>query len=378
MKKLMSLTLAALILFACVPAVLAEQGGMFDKPVTMYVYTDDGGRLNVRSEPRVTKSNLIGRLDYGTKVSVLGEVVINSDWVIISYKKGENGIGYVQRRYLSAKKPGANPKDKQKAEEDAQRKKDLAELNRQLASARNLKTPLMLVVRPARVSGWVNFRVGPGVAASRISSLPDGYELQAIGETDKWYQAVDPKTGKTGYISKNYVTVLTTATAAPVVLAKEQMGTLNVNGQFALQCKLPDGYQMQVINQLGEKLTAFISANNNTKPILQLSIAFNELYSDVERMNNLSKKQLQELEATFKDMNDVKISYAKTSHGTKLLVAREVGEDADFVDILTVYKGYSIEFVMTPNPRAKTQTLNDKQVQMCIDFLSELDFVPAA
>ena len=284
-------------------------------------------------------------------------------------------MAYVQRRYLSSKKPGANPKDKQKADEDAQRKKDLEELNRQLASARSLKTPLMLVSRPSRVSGWVNFQVGPGVAANRISSLPDGYELQAIGETDKWYQAIDPKTGKTGYISKNYVNVIQTASVAPVVPAKEQMGTLNVNGQFALQCKLPDGYQMQVINQLGEKLTAFISANDNTKPILQLSIAYNELYSDVERMNNLSEEQLQELEATFKDMNDVNISYAETAYGTKLLVAREVGEDADFVDILTVYKGYSIEFVMTPNPRTKDQTLNDKQVQMCIDFLSELDFV---
>ena len=377
MKKLLSLVLVALILLSCAPAVLAaEQGGLYSKPKTMYVYTDDGGRLNVRSEPRVSRSNLIGRLDYGAKVSVLGEVVVNADWLLISYKKGEDGIGYVQRRYLSTKKPGANPKDKQKAAEDAQRKKDLAELNRQLASARSLKTPVMLAVRPARVSGWVNFRVGPGVAASRISSLPDGYELKAIGETDKWYQAVDLKTGKTGYISKNYVSVLETAVAA-VVAAKEQMGTLNVNGQFALQCKLPDGYQMQVINQMGEKLVAFISSTNNSKPILQLSIAYSELYSDVERMNNLTKKQLKDLEATFTEMNDVNISYANTAYGTKLLVAREVGEDTDFVDILTVYKGYSIEFVMTPNPRAKNQTLNDKQIQMCIDFLSELDFVEA-
>jgi hypothetical protein len=48
------------------------------------------------------------------------------------------------------------------------------------------------------------------------------------------------------------------------------------------------------------------------------------------------------------------------------------------VDILSVYKGYSIEFLMTPNPSAKNQTLTDAQTQMCIDFLSELDFVPAA
>ena len=48
---------------------------------------------------------------------------------------------------------------------------------------------------------------------------------------------------------------------------------------------------------------------------------------------------------------------------------------SDFVDIMTVYKGYSIEFVMYPNPTAANQSLSDKQVQMCIDFLSNLDFV---
>ena len=45
--------------------------------------------------------------------------------------------------------------------------------------------------------------------------------------------------------------------------------------------------------------------------------------------------------------------------------------------ILTVYKGYEIEFVMSPNPQAQNQTLTDAQIQMCIDFLSELDFIEA-
>ena len=83
------------------------------------------------------------------------------------------------------------------------------------------------------------------------------------------------------------------------------------------------------------------------------------------------------MEESFAEMNDVEISYKETAYGTKLLIAREVGDDTDFVDILSVYKGYSIEFVMSPNPNAKNQTLTDDQIQMCIDFLSELDFVEA-
>ena len=67
----------------------------------------------------------------------------------------------------------------------------------------------------------------------------------------------------------------------------------------------------------------------------------------------------------------------ETAYGTLLLIARENGNDTDFMDIMTIYKGYSIEFVMSPNPNAASQALSDQQVQMCIDFLSNLDFVEA-
>ena len=82
------------------------------------------------------------------------------------------------------------------------------------------------------------------------------------------------------------------------------------------------------------------------------------------------------LENSFRRMNDVEIEYRQTTYGTKLLVAREVGSDTDFVDIMTVYKGYMIEFNMTPSPQAAEQRLTDSQVAACIQFLSDLDFVP--
>ena len=341
-------------------------------PKTMYVYTENRGTLNVRSEPQ-SGSNVVDRLDYGTEVIVEGPVVINTDWSCIRNRKAPGGIGYVMTRYLS----NYRPSDADRAAEDKERKANLEELNRQLKSARTLETPLMLAVRASRASGWVNFRVGPGVAADRIASLPDGRSMKAIGETDKWYQAIDLETGKIGYISKNYVTVLGAVKEEPAAVTKSQMGKLNVNGEFAIQCQLPDGYTMQMINSMGTKINAFISSADKEKPVLQLSIAFDELFVNVDRMNDLTEEALQGLEASFKEMNDVTISYQDTAYGTKLLIAREVGNDTDFVDILSVYKGYSIEFVMTPSPNATNKTLTDAQVQMCIDFLSELDFVPA-
>ena len=130
-----------------------------------------------------------------------------------------------------------------------------------------------------------------------------------------------------------------------------------------------------MVNVQGSRIVASILSDDVEKPMLYLSIAYNELYSEVERMNDLSQEELALLEETFTEMNEVEISYKETAYGTKLMVAREVGSDTDFVDILTVYKGYDIEFVMTPNPEAKSQELTDDQVKMCVDFLSELDFV---
>ena len=340
-------------------------------PKTMYVYTENGGKLNVRSEPMIA-DNVIDQLDYGTKVIVESPVIINADWFCIRNSKAPGGIGYVMARYLV----NSQPRDAQKKAEEAERKRNLEELNRQLASEKTLDKQLIIAIRATRASGWINFRVGPGVAADRIASLPDGHELKAIGETSGWYRAIDLKSGKTGYVSKNYVTVLGTVKEEPKA-SKEQMGKLNVNGEFSLQCRLPEGYTMQLINTLNEKISALITSEDTEKPILQLSIAFDELFANVDRMNDLTEEALRGLEESFTEMNEVKITYGETEYGTKLLIAREVGEDTDFVDIMSVYKGYSIEFVMSPNPKAKKQTLTDEQVQMCIDFLSELDFIPA-
>ena len=49
----------------------------------MYVYTENGGPLNVRSDPR-TGDNVIGQLEYGTAVYV---TVFDGDWCGIKFKQ---------------------------------------------------------------------------------------------------------------------------------------------------------------------------------------------------------------------------------------------------------------------------------------------------
>ena len=364
MKRIISLLLLmTLFLSLCAPA-FADVG-------YMYVYTDDGKRLNLREAPK-SGSKILYRIDFGSELWVIS---ISNSWAEVNF----GGLfGYVQSRFLVHEKPSAA--SQKQAQQKSEQQKALDDLNRELKTLQPLSQTLTLSVRPTRASGWVNFRVGPGTGASRIATYGEGKQLIAVGETNKWYQAQDPESGRTGFISKNYVTVLpsTTFVFAPAANEKESLGKLNVNGEFSLECRLPEGYTLQVVNMLGSKIIASINPTEAGKPVLYLSIAYNDLYAEVARMNDLDADALAVLEQSFTEMNVVDISYRETAHGTKLLVAREVGSDTDFVDILTVYKGYSIEFVMTPNPSAASQTLTEDQIQMCVDFLSDLDFVEAS
>ncbi|MBR2852907.1 MAG: hypothetical protein IKE81_01165, partial [Clostridia bacterium] len=95
-----------------------------------------------------------------------------------------------------------------------------------------------------------------------------------------------------------------------------------------------------------------------------------------ERMNDMTDEDLAVLEDTFKELNQVEITYLETGHGTKVMVARETGMDTDFIYILAIYKGYFVEFHMTPNAKAADQRLTEEDLKTCIDFLTDVDFNP--
>ena len=68
----------------------------------MFVYTENGKPLNVRSEPR-TGDNIIGQLEYGASVYVK---VFNGDWCGIQFN---SVIGWVQSRFLQWSAPDPRP-----------------------------------------------------------------------------------------------------------------------------------------------------------------------------------------------------------------------------------------------------------------------------
>ena len=151
---------------------------------------------------------------------------------------------------------------------------------------------------------------------------------------------------------------------------KTQLGILNVNGAFDIRCRIPEGYELDIEEANTTQIIAYIGSEDEAKPVMALRVAFNELLSDVDRLNDLSDDELKILEGTFLEDENVKISYRSTSYGTKLLVAELEDE---YVVFYTIYKGFEIEFQLTPG----TEPLNDSQIDMVISFLSDMDFVSA-
>ena len=166
--------------------------------------------------------------------------------------------------------------------------------------------------------------------------------------------------------------------AEETVQTKYTIGTISINGAFSLKCAIPEGYSVKPIVVDRDQTIAFVVSEDESKPVMTLSVAFDETYSDVDRMNDLDEEALAILEETFTDVDPtVELSYGETGLGTRLLIARQSGDDAvNYIAFLSIYKGYFVEFVLTPSSLNEEQKLTDDQLNMCIDFLTELDFVP--
>ncbi len=155
---------------------------------------------------------------------------------------------------------------------------------------------------------------------------------------------------------------------------KTYLGTVSMNGAFELRCKLPEGYAASEVDTDSGIMLMTVASEDPEKPIMMLSVAFDELLADVDRLNDLDAEALSKIEATFHADDQVNISYCETAQGTKLMMVREVFEDMDFVDFYTIYKGYQLEFVLVGGGQGK-EPITEEQVQTALNFLSDLEFV---
>lgn len=158
---------------------------------------------------------------------------------------------------------------------------------------------------------------------------------------------------------------------------KVTIGTLSINGEFTLQCGIPEGYTLRPIEVGADHVYAALISEDPQAPVMQVSVVYDEQYSDVERLNDLDQEALELLEETYiVDDPEVEITYGETGYGTLLLIARHETDTLDFITFFSIYKGYCVEFALVPGQNAEDKNLTDDQLGICVDFLTEMDFVP--
>jgi len=146
---------------------------------------------------------------------------------------------------------------------------------------------------------------------------------------------------------------------------KTEIGTLKVGEAFSIQSKLPEGYTYRPVLATELNMVGMLSAGEG-KPVVTVSIAYNEEYAETERFNDVDEETVEEIRQSFLEVDEeVTFEDLETTYGTRLLKVTGDG----FVDIYTIYKSYELEFVMTG------EGMSDEYVQMMVDFISDMDFV---
>ena len=204
MKKLIVLLLAMTLLAALVIPAAAESQGK-----EMYVYTQNGKDLLVRSSMSTTEDNVVGSLPFGAKVITYGSP--KPGWTHIDYGDGSFSP-YVMSRFLVKTKPASSrPSSGTKSSSGTDSKSfdttsatTVEQINTLLASA-NVVEPYSVTVRPVRASGWVYMRWIPSRYSRQIATYGANQQLTVIAELKDWYQVQDPATGRVGFVYKSYI-----------------------------------------------------------------------------------------------------------------------------------------------------------------------------
>lgn len=213
MKRFLS-TLLVLMLLAVlyIPAAAAEDETPPKEAGSYYVYTENGKGLNVRDEPSF-RGKVVGSLKCGSKIHV--DAFTDENWALILYKYDKPGYGtgeyaaWVNRRYLTKKKPAAksskNSVSAETAGTDADASDALSEMNSEFRGAKEVEKPYAVTLRPTRVTGWVNVRWAPSLSAEILATYKANDQLLVIRELPNWLQVEDPDTGSVGFVRRNFI-----------------------------------------------------------------------------------------------------------------------------------------------------------------------------
>ncbi len=151
---------------------------------------------------------------------------------------------------------------------------------------------------------------------------------------------------------------------------EEPTETIDIEGRFSLTCTVPEGYLYEETQVSEDLIVGTLEAEDGLRPTILFAVNESETYEG-RTLNDFSEEELRELAALSAEaMVSPQVTYGETAHGTKLIICQDMDPLNSSLDITTVYHGYYITFLMVP--ALDGTVLTAEQVQVCIDFISDL------
>lgn len=146
---------------------------------------------------------------------------------------------------------------------------------------------------------------------------------------------------------------------------------LKVNDELTLRAAIPEGYEMIDLTA-DDQILYMLESSDKTKPVLVLSLGVDDSWPAGTKLNNIAEEDLKQIENSkfLVYEPNTEISYTETAYGTKLLVAAQPDKSA--VVFYSLYEGYEVEFDLL---NVDGSELTQEQIDTCVKFLSDLDFV---
>ena len=164
--------------------------------------------------------------------------------------------------------------------------------------------------------------------------------------------------------------------ASCAAAAAEGEAAVDFRDRFQLKGTVPDGYKLSILSQDELTLEGEIAGDNAAAPVMKLFISFNESYANVASLNDLSADALEQIMQSFTEEYTMAFDRMDTDSGIPLLVARETGESADFLDFYTIFRGHEIELWLYKRDDAANHTLTAEQLDRCKEFVRSLQIIP--
>ncbi|MDO5436477.1 MAG: SH3 domain-containing protein [Clostridia bacterium] len=187
MKKIIALIIALVTILCCAATMASASEYVGGRDTSLlnpaWVNTQDGKRLNLRASVNGT---ILTRLDTGTKIWIL-DFVNGGEWAEVMLQNGKTG--YVMTKFLQEGKPG---------------KYDLTEREDNFVTIANPYTVTAKALNN-KTTQSVGLRTKASKSSKAIRRLNAGDKLTVLAVGNTWMKVKDVKTGKTGYVAKDYV-----------------------------------------------------------------------------------------------------------------------------------------------------------------------------